>query len=73
MVSSQASHVAAWRFADAIFDGRATLGGVEAIRVDDPDAVPGIHRRCFAAARAVVRFDLEEDARSPRASCSSGS
>jgi xanthine dehydrogenase accessory factor len=29
-------------FADAIFDSRTTLDGVEAIRVDDPDAVPAI-------------------------------
>ena len=29
-------------FADAIFDGRATLDGVEAIRVDEPEAVPEI-------------------------------
>ncbi len=29
-------------FADAIFDGRTTLDGVEAIRVDDPEAVPAI-------------------------------
>jgi len=29
-------------FADAIFDGRTTLDGVEAIRVDDPAAVPVI-------------------------------
>ncbi len=29
-------------FADAIFDGRTVLDGVEAIRVDEPDAVPAI-------------------------------
>jgi hypothetical protein len=39
-------------FADAIFDGRATVDGVEAIRVDDPDAVSGMRRMCCAAAHA---------------------
>src|SRR5438132_307040 len=39
-------------FADTIFDGRTTLDGVGAIRVDDPDAVPGMHRIRFAAPHA---------------------
>jgi len=39
-------------FADAIFDGRTTLDGVEAIRVDAPDAVPEMHRMCCAAPHA---------------------
>ena len=39
-------------FAHAIFDGRTTLDGVGAIRVDDPDAVPGMHRIRFAAPHA---------------------
>ena len=37
-------------FADAIFDGRTTLDGVEAIRVDASDAVSGMHRMWLAVA-----------------------
>ncbi len=42
--------------ADAIFDGRTPLDGVEAIRVDKPDVVPEIVGRKLAVSLVVGDF-----------------
>ncbi len=45
-------------FADAIFDGRTTLDGVEAIRVDELDGVPAILARSTAVPVVVGDFTV---------------
>jgi xanthine dehydrogenase accessory factor len=53
-------------FADAIFDGRATLDGVEAIRVDDPDAVAAILASRIAVPVVVGDFTAVLELIAPR-------